>query len=776
MMEVINVHGEFANEAALNQAALPFNIRIDGEILTVTAINPAGAGTQFSVTRGANNSPASAHAAGAVVEVLYDTAPAVDQSDADTGANNLQNTPEILFAFPAYDGGGMLTGLNIIYHVPSAQGNLTYGDGLDIEFYVSDGIRQEGSLLLSSTAASATDQYVSAEALTPKTFAIDSGNLDSMVGGMTVAQLLSRSTITSSQLSILATATDADGNTSEFSQSIVIMPMPGIETTLDPSQQNPGPFTEGRLLPNEVPQLNTVDDLTRLNATGQAFIAVPGTTGDTVSLQYEFDTRGDVVSYEDNPGITLRSQNNNEFGVYAVNNATGDVGATNVSPSFSSGYAAEAFSGSNNQVVRQRSSTTLAAAIGASLPGMVEAITVTDAAALQDLSAGVETLGTGFEIVVDFEEMLVTAVAGNTVTVQRGLNGTTAAAHAIGRRVEILAGERAMTHSAGELLGFYLVNNAGSQHLITANGIDASTRSLAGNAMNDPRVQKFEDRSVAFFSFEDANPDGRLHIRTKLVRADGRPDVQPSNGVLTNEQINNGRDADGGALDNGDFTGELIVFFDDDFGTSEFDLNFTDGNDAAMVISNPFVRPVSTQLEQPGFDAVSGTLNVVLGLTESVVAVAESGGNVQVTIDGTPITEFAMTIGAAGMVAASDVRVLNVTGSAPANTIDLSGVQSAQFSQLAFTSVFAGAGSDTVIGSGVTDVVSGGTEADTLSGGAGDDVLAGNDGDDNIDGQAGNDTVAGGNGADTLVGEVIDESVDLDAVLQGLLNALDGNP
>ena len=55
-------------------------------------------------------------------------------------------------------------------------------------------------------------------------------------------------------------------------------------------------------------------------------------------------------------------------------------------------------------------------------------------------------------------------------------------------------------------------------------------------------------------------------------------------------------------------------------------------------------------------------------------------------------------------------------------------------------------------------------------------MLAGNDGDDNIDGQAGNDTVAGGNGADTLVGEVIDESVDLDAVLQGLLNALDGNP
>ncbi|WP_064737339.1 VCBS domain-containing protein [Bradyrhizobium sp. Ai1a-2] len=57
--------------------------------------------------------------------------------------------------------------------------------------------------------------------------------------------------------------------------------------------------------------------------------------------------------------------------------------------------------------------------------------------------------------------------------------------------------------------------------------------------------------------------------------------------------------------------------------------------------------------------------------------------------------------------------------------------------------VYAGAGNDTVNGTGC---------ADTLYGGSGNDTIKGNDGDDTIYGGSGNDTINGNNGCDTIVG------------------------
>jgi hypothetical protein len=782
--ETIRVHGEFADEAAFNHMPGPFNIRIDGEILEVTAINPAGAGTELTVTRGVNNSPATTHNDGAVVEVLYDAVNPMlnadlDLTDEDAGANNLQNTPEILFAYPVYDGGGALTGVDIIYHVPSDTANSAYGSGLNIEFYVADSIRQEGATFI------ANDTYESFEALTPKTVRIP-------VSALTTASidgLLAQGTAQASQVSLVGTATDDNGNTSEFSQSFVVMPMPGIETTQDPTQFSPGTIDEGQpMLPGELPKLNQVDEFTQLGSgSNAAFFATPGTIGTTVSLNYGYDTRGDNVSYADRSGITTRTQNNNEFGVYSVTDETGDVAG--ISPSSSSGYAAAAVGSGNRTVVRQRSSTTLTAQVAASTSGAVETITVTDAAALQDLSTQMTTLATGFEIVIEQEEMLVTGISGNDLTVQRGINGTTASVHPTNRRVEVLKGTQVATHDAGELLGFYLVNNAGANHLITANGIDGPTRSLAGNSMNDPRANKYEDRSAAFFSFQDANPDGEIHIRTELVRADDRPDVQPTDGVLTNDQINNGRDAIGGALDNGDFTGELIIYIDDDYGTDEFDLNFTDGNDAQIIISNPFTKPVSLQLEQSRFDADNGVLNLALGDSDTSVVVTENGGNLEVAVNAGPaITEFSLlgagVSGQTGAVSAGSIQQIIIVGSSADSTVDLSGVLSAQFTSLVSTAISGRGGNDVVLGSEVVDSILGGDGNDTLTGGSGNDVIIGGNGMDSVDGEADNDTVAGGPGGaggaadagDTVVGETVNETIDLDAVFGDLLDLLEGTP
>jgi hypothetical protein len=115
-----------------------------------------------------------------------DGATANDAGDPDTGPNQLQNHPEMTAAVL----GG--TTLTISYSVPSAIANSTYP--LSVEFFLADAAGREGQVYLGgeSYAAPGADSV----ALT--------------VSGLSPGQF------------IVATATDADGNTSEFSASIVI--------------------------------------------------------------------------------------------------------------------------------------------------------------------------------------------------------------------------------------------------------------------------------------------------------------------------------------------------------------------------------------------------------------------------------------------------------------------------------------------------------------------------------------------------------------------------
>jgi VCBS repeat-containing protein len=66
--------------------------------------------------------------------------------------------------------------------------------------------------------------------------------------------------------------------------------------------------------------------------------------------------------------------------------------------------------------------------------------------------------------------------------------------------------------------------------------------------------------------------------------------------------------------------------------------------------------------------------------------------------------------------------------------------------------VYAGAGNDTVNGTGVNDVLYGGSGNDTIKGNGGNDTIYGGSGRDDIDGSNGNDTIIGGFGGDTLRG------------------------
>jgi subtilisin-like proprotein convertase family protein len=125
-----------------------------------------------------------------------------DFNDPDEGPNRIQN-------YPVFVGNATLLGNSIAlrYRVDTATANATYP--LAIEFFVADSDNQEGQTYL------ATDMYVAGEAGTTKMVVIPAPAV-----------------ITNN--AFLATATDADGNTSEFSfpVQIVLPTILGSEPTL----------------------------------------------------------------------------------------------------------------------------------------------------------------------------------------------------------------------------------------------------------------------------------------------------------------------------------------------------------------------------------------------------------------------------------------------------------------------------------------------------------------------------------------------------------------
>jgi VCBS repeat-containing protein len=114
-----------------------------------------------------------------------------DVDDPDAGPNSLQNFPEITSA--SSEGGQ----LSVVYRVPAATANSAYP--LHVEFFRADSNGEEGQTFLGF------DTYAPFEASTPKTI-----------------HFVSAKTLINGD-KIVATATDANGNTSEFSPSIAVI-------------------------------------------------------------------------------------------------------------------------------------------------------------------------------------------------------------------------------------------------------------------------------------------------------------------------------------------------------------------------------------------------------------------------------------------------------------------------------------------------------------------------------------------------------------------------
>ena len=146
------------------------------------------------------------------------------------------------------------------------------------------------------------------------------------------------------------------------------------------------------------------------------------------------------------------------------------------------------------------------------------------------------------------------------------------------------------------------------------------------------------------------------------------------------------------------------------------------------------------------FLEASGDLELQLGHSDSV-RISEVGGNVRLeqSADGVNYT----TVTSLPTTAASAVKSIIIVGGQDGNTINLSGVSSVAFTDLASISIDSGNGDDTIIGSfDLADKIDGGHGNDTINALGGSDTILGNDGDDDINAGPGNDSISGGEGHD----------------------------
>jgi Ca2+-binding RTX toxin-like protein len=254
-------------------------------------------------------------------------------SDSDTGANNLQNTPEVLFAY--LDGGA----LNVVFHVPSATDKSDFGtDGLVIEFFLADFFdrNSDGDLVDDGDdlriGTDETDGREGATYLATAAYPIENAlqtrraqiPLTSLSPAAQALLASGKVTGFASSVRLVATATDAKGNTSEFSRAAAINPKPGAtgptRLSIDALSQTGFFFAPG---PDD-PLANTQD------------VA----KSEVSNFQAAFDTRGDQTP----PGV-LPTFFDNEFGVYTISTNSGAV--SGVEPGLGGGvgsYSATALS------------------------------------------------------------------------------------------------------------------------------------------------------------------------------------------------------------------------------------------------------------------------------------------------------------------------------------------------------------------------------------------------------------------------------------------------
>jgi VCBS repeat-containing protein len=151
-----------------------------------------------------------------------------DQGDADSGDNNLQNFPVISSA--TVD----VTTVRVQYAVPSTTANSAYP--LRVEFFKADSDGQEGQAFLGF------DTYTAAQAGTSKTAVFTSA------AGLAVGDKL------------VATATDNQGNTSEFSASVAVAAPPCSTVVVNTNDTGAGSLRDAITCANSLPNIDRTGD------------------------------------------------------------------------------------------------------------------------------------------------------------------------------------------------------------------------------------------------------------------------------------------------------------------------------------------------------------------------------------------------------------------------------------------------------------------------------------------------------------------------------------
>jgi len=191
---------------------------------------------------------------------------------------------------------------------------------------------------------------------------------------------------------------------------------------------------------------------------------------------------------------------------------------------------------------------------------------------------------------------------------------------------------------------------------------------------------------------------------------------------------------------------------------------------AAEVLEDRTLLSVTTLM-------IDGELSVVSDARDSIEIGADSGSNVQVTVDGVIDTSV-------GPFAAASVERLLVQGGDLGNLLDLSQVFAVDYAwsdvdgnviSIEVTggdghdelvgasdldsSLYGGDGDDTITVLGGDVLVEAGDGNDTIDGGSGSDTLLGGDGNDSITGGASGDSIDGGDGVDSLDGGIGDDTL-----------------
>ena len=149
------------------------------------------------------------------------------------------------------------------------------------------------------------------------------------------------------------------------------------------------------------------------------------------------------------------------------------------------------------------------------------------------------------------------------------------------------------------------------------------------------------------------------------------------------------------------------------------------------------------------FDPSTGRLTVT-ALEAADIEITANDGKVEIWTGSVHDTSL-------GSLPAGIVRSIEVVGSEGDDAIDLSAVSEEAFKNLTGTTILAGDGNDTLVGSDLADYISAGRGDDSVQGGGGDDLLNGSAGRDSLYDSAGDDRLFGGSGDDVLDGGIGDD-------------------